>query len=29
MHELMGPDGTLKPILEESPSMEEKEGSSG
>ncbi len=29
MHELMEPDGTLKPILEESPSMEEKEGSSG
>jgi hypothetical protein len=29
MHELMEPDGTLQPILEESPSMEEKEGSSG
>jgi|LauGreDrversion4_2_1035121.scaffolds.fasta_scaffold534468_1 hypothetical protein len=29
MHQLMEPDGTLQPILEESPSMENGEHSSG
>ena len=29
MHQLMEPDGTLHPILEESPSMENGDNSSG